>query len=123
METNPSQIFLYLERLRIKTAVSFTMTSRVTGSFPFMFLDGSICFLVMYHYKSNCILVSPIVGLDDKSVFTAYEKRFKELESKGFKPKFNVMDNQAMKHMKQFLTKNECSLQLVEPHNHRVNAA
>jgi hypothetical protein len=33
------------------------------------------------------------------------------------------MDNQATKHIKQFLTENECRLQLVEPHNHRVNAA
>jgi hypothetical protein len=42
---------------------------------------------------------------------------------KGFKSKLNVMDNQATKHIKKFLTKNECKLQLVEPHNHRVNAA
>ncbi len=95
----------------------------LTGSFPFMSLDGSICFFILYHYKSNCILASPIDGLDDKSIFAAYEKRFKELESKGFKPKLNVMDNQATKHIKQFLTKNECRLQLVEPHNHHVNAA
>jgi hypothetical protein len=33
------------------------------------------------------------------------------------------MDNQATKYIKQFLDKNECKLQLVEPHNHRVNAA
>jgi hypothetical protein len=33
------------------------------------------------------------------------------------------MDNQATKHIKKFLNKNECKLQLVEPHNHRVNAA
>jgi hypothetical protein len=33
------------------------------------------------------------------------------------------MDNQATKHIKNFLTNNECKLQLVEPHNHRVNAA
>jgi hypothetical protein len=45
------------------------------------------------------------------------------LESKGFKPKLNVMDNQATKHIKQFLTKKECKVQLVEPHNHWVNAA
>jgi hypothetical protein len=95
----------------------------LTGSFPFMLLGGSICFFVLYHYKLNCILASPIAGLDDKSIFAAYEKRFKELESKGFKPKLNIMDNQATKHIKQFLTKNECRLQLVEPHNHRVNAA
>jgi hypothetical protein len=35
----------------------------------------------------------------------------------------NVMDNQATKHIKKFLTKKECDLQVVEPHNHRVNAA
>jgi hypothetical protein len=45
------------------------------------------------------------------------------LEPKWFKPKLIVMDNQATKHIKQFLTKKECKLQLVELHNHRVNAA
>jgi hypothetical protein len=45
------------------------------------------------------------------------------LEAKGYKPKMNVMDNQATKYIKKFLTKKECDLQVVEPHNHRVNAA
>jgi hypothetical protein len=94
-----------------------------TGAFPFMSLDGCVCFFILYHYESNSILATPIAGLDDTSIFEAYKTRFKELEAKGFKPKLNVMDNQATKHIKQFLTKNECKLQLVEPHNHRVNAA
>jgi hypothetical protein len=42
---------------------------------------------------------------------------------KGFKPKLNVMDNQATKYIKKFLTTEECKLQLVEPHNHCVNTA
>ena len=33
------------------------------------------------------------------------------------------MDNEATKHNKKILNKNKCKLQLVEPHNHRVNAA
>jgi hypothetical protein len=33
------------------------------------------------------------------------------------------MDNQATKHNKTILTENKCKLQLVEPHNHRVNTA
>ena len=93
------------------------------GSFPFMSLDRSVCFFIFYHYESNSILATPIVGLDDKSIFKAYKTRFRELEVKGFKPKLNFMDNQLTKHIKQFLTKNECRLQLVEPHNHHVNAA
>ena len=95
----------------------------LTGSFPFMSLEGSVCFFVLYHYESNCILASPIKGMDDKTIFKTYKKYFEELTSKGFKPKLNIMDNQATKHIKQFLTENDCKLQLVEPHNHRVNAA
>jgi hypothetical protein len=45
------------------------------------------------------------------------------LADKGFKPKLNVMDNQATKHIKKILNENKCKLQLVEPHNHRVNVA
>jgi hypothetical protein len=33
------------------------------------------------------------------------------------------MDNQCTKQIKKFLTNNDCGLMLVEPHNHRVNAA
>jgi hypothetical protein len=95
----------------------------LTGSFPFMSLDGSVYFFVLYHYKSNCILPAPIAGLEDVSIFNSYKMQFEELAVKRFTPKLNVMDNQAKKHIKKFLTENECKLQLVEPHNHRVNAA
>jgi hypothetical protein len=33
------------------------------------------------------------------------------------------MDNQATKHIKKFLTEEECKLQLLKPHNYRVNTA
>jgi len=69
-----------------------------------------VCFFILFHYESNSILATPIAGLDDNSIFVAYKKRFRELEAKGFKPKLNVMDNQATKHIKQFLTENECRL-------------
>ena len=40
----------------------------LTGSFPFMSLDGSIYFFVLYHYESNCILADPIKALVDKTI-------------------------------------------------------
>jgi hypothetical protein len=43
--------------------------------------------------------------------------------SKGYKPKVNIMDNQATRAIKEYLITQNCALQLVEPHNHRVNAA
>ena len=78
--------------------------------------------LVLQLYLSE-ILATLITSLDDKSIFEAYKLRFDKLPAKGFKPKLNVMDSQATKYIKQFLTKKECKLQLVEPHNKRVNAA
>jgi hypothetical protein len=95
----------------------------LTGSFPFMSYNGSVCFFILYHYESNSILATPKTGLDDVSIYNAYKQQFELLMSKGFKPKLNIMGNQATKHIKTFLTKNDCKLQLVEPHNHQVNAA
>jgi hypothetical protein len=77
----------------------------------------------MHHYESNAILPTPISGLEDLCIFNAYKKSFDELTSKGFKPRLNVMDNQVTKFIKKNLTEEECTLQLVEPHNHCVNGA
>ncbi len=63
------------------------------------------------------------MGLDDVSIFNAYKITFGSLTAKGFKPKLNIMDNQAKKYIKKFLTAVNCALQLIKPHNHHVNAA
>ncbi len=90
----------------------------LTGSFPYMSLQGNVCFLIVHHYESNAILTLPISSLDDKTIFAANKTQFKFLESKGHKIKLNVMDNQCTKQIKKFLTINDCDLMLVEPHNH-----
>ena len=95
----------------------------LTGLFPYMSLEGNVCYLIVYHYESNAILGLPISGFDDNTVFAAYKTQFEFLESKGYKIKLNVMDNQCTKQIKKFLTDKDCELMLVEPHNHRVNAA
>jgi hypothetical protein len=97
--------------------------NNLMGNFLFMSYDGSVCCLVLYHYNSNAIMATPITGLDNVCIFNAYKPNFDELKSKGYKPILNVMDNQATKYIKNFLTKEECKLQLPEPHNHKVNAA
>ncbi len=93
-----------------------------TCKFPYMSLDGNVCFFVMYHYKTNAILATPIPGLDSASILDAYNKNFEYLESKSYKPKLNVMDNQAAKVIKAYLNPQNIELQLIEPHNHRANA-
>jgi hypothetical protein len=92
--------------------------NNLTGAFPFMVLDGCVCFFALYHYKLNAILVTPISGMDNVSIFEAYKKQFDVLTAKGFKPKINITDNQVTKHIKKFLTEQQCKMQLVKPHNH-----
>jgi hypothetical protein len=80
-------------------------------------------FLSCTTHETNVILITPIAGVDSERILEAYKSNFKYLVSKGFKPKVNVMDNQAAKTIKAHLTPQQVTLQLVEPHNHRVNAA
>jgi hypothetical protein len=100
-----------------------TIYNDLTGTFPFMSLQGNVCFLVVYPYKSNAILALPIAGFSDNVIFRAYKEIYEMIEAKGFVIRFNVMDNQASKVIKKFLNPRLCELMLVEPNNHRVNAA
>jgi hypothetical protein len=66
--------------------------------------QGQLCFLVMYHYEKNAIMALPIAGFGNGTIFTAYNKQYELLKSKGYCIKLNVMDNQASRIIKQFLT-------------------
>ncbi len=85
--------------------ISGVVYNDLTRSFPFMSIDGSVCFFVLYHYELNAILVKPIANVDDCSIYEVYKEVFETLEAKGYKPKMNVMDNQATKNIKKFHTK------------------
>ncbi len=80
---------------------------------PFMSYNGSVCFFILYHYESNSILATPITGLDNVSIFNAYKQQIELLTSKCFKPKLNIMNNQATEHIKHFLPKTVASCNLL----------
>ena len=48
----------------------------LTGLFPYMSLQGNVCFLIIYHYETNAILALPISGLDDNTIFATYKTHF-----------------------------------------------
>ncbi len=70
-----------------------TLYINLTGLFPFMSLEGNICFLVVYHYKTNAIMALPISGFSNKVIFAAYKQQYELLASKVHIIKLNVMDN------------------------------
>ena len=52
------------------------MYKDLTGLFPYMSLEGNVCYLIIYHYKFNAILGLPISGFDDNIVFAAFKTQF-----------------------------------------------
>ncbi len=66
--------------------ISGVVYNDISGNFPFMSIDGSVSFFIMYHYKTNAILVKPISNLDNPSIFEAYKELFETLETEEYKP-------------------------------------
>jgi hypothetical protein len=58
--------------------------NNLMGNFTFVSFDGSVCFLVMYHYEANTILATPIAGLDNLSIFNMYKLNFGTACTKRF---------------------------------------
>ena len=65
-------------------------------------------FFVAYDYDTNMIFAIPTKNLKDETIIAAFEQVFNELEGKGYKPKLNVTDNQAIKPITSFLQTKDC---------------
>ena len=57
------------------------------------------------------------------SIIEVFKDVYKILQQKGSNPSLRVLDNECLKAIKTFVADQQTAIQLVEPHNHRVNAA
>jgi hypothetical protein len=96
-----------------------------TGKFPIKPFHGNQIVFVAYAYRPNAILARPIKSRSDAEMIKAYTDVYEYLEWRGFKLQFNVSDNECSKTIKRYIKdpNQKADLQLVEPDNHRVNAA
>jgi hypothetical protein len=60
-----------------------TLYSNLTGTFPFMSLEGNVYFLIIYHSKSNAIFALPIANFAEETNLPAFQQQFELLESRG----------------------------------------
>eukprot|EP00804_Cyclotella_cryptica_P000229 CCRYP_016187-RB/>CCRYP_016187-RB protein AED:0.43 eAED:0.43 QI:0/0/0/1/0.5/0.33/3/0/375 len=74
-------------------------------------------------YGPNAILARAMSSRTNKAMVDAYEDIYQYLQSKGFKPQLNMSDNECSKTVQNFIIAQNAKIQLVEPHNHRANAA
>jgi hypothetical protein len=95
----------------------------LTGAFPITSQAGNKYMLLMYDYDSNAILVETMKSRSDVEALRAYDVLYTILTDRGLAPALNILDNEASTALKRQIRKTGASYQLVEPHNHRVNAA
>jgi hypothetical protein len=100
-----------------------TLYTDLTGKFPIRSSHGNKIMFVAYAYGPNAILAQPMKNQSDAEMIKAYKDVYEYIETRGFKPQFNVSDNKCSKTIKRYIKEQKADLQLVEPDNHCVNAA
>ena len=78
---------------------------------------------IEYVYTIDAILIKPMKGMTDDNMVDVFREICAELEEQNCKPKLHVLDNQCSKAVRKYIQSENVSIQLVEPYNHRVNAA
>ena len=65
----------------------------------------------------------PVTYTKNETIIDTLRTNTAYLKERGFKPRFNIIDNVASKVVQHYLEKEEeIKIQLVEPYNHRINA-
>ena len=77
---------------------------------------------IAYIYNENAILIQPRQSHKDSLMVEYFEDIYSYLETCGCKPKLNVWDNESSRAIKNQIKREGAKIQLVNPHNHRVNA-
>jgi hypothetical protein len=95
----------------------------LTGNFPIRSSKGNSYVMLCYTYDCNYIKVIPIKSRSTSEWIKAYVSIHEELTGKGFKPKLQTLDNEALTALKHFFTSQNIDYQLAPPHCHRRNTA
>ena len=95
----------------------------LTSNFLLRSINGTTTCFVLYDWTTSVILVEPIENTKDKTLIRIFNEKLAYLTKRGFKPKFNILENVAIKALQDYFEKEDIKIQLVEPHNHRVNAS
>ena len=100
-----------------------TIYSDLTVRFPVESYTRMNYILVVHIYHLNAPMMRAIKSRKDEDMVEAFQSIYRELKTLGHKPALHVLDNECSRAVKTFITDSGTGIQLVEPHNHRVNAA
>ena len=100
-----------------------TVYSNLTGKFPVQSFEGYLYLFVCYVYSKNAIIMQPMKDWTDDCMVKTFQDVYKILNQQNCAPKLHVLDNKCSKAVQAFIQNKQTNIQLVEPHNHWVNAA
>ncbi len=107
----------------LANATAGTMYTDITGAFPVQSFKNMQYIFVAYIYDLNAIIVCPMPNRTNASFIAAFTEVFHILQARQYQPVLNVTDNKCSKAVEKHIKKNKMKIQLISPHNHRVNAA
>jgi hypothetical protein len=103
--------------------ITGTMYTDLTGAFPVRSFKSMQYIFVAYVYDLNAIIIRAMPSHTDASMVTAFTEVITTLKTGGYCPALNVMDNECSAAVEKYIRSEQINIQLVPPHNHRVNAA
>ncbi len=100
-----------------------TMYTDLTGSFPVRSFKNMQYIFVAYVYDLNAIIVRAMPTCTNSAMITAFKEVITVLQTRGYRPALNVMDNKCSTAVEQYICLEKINIQLVLLHNHQANAA
>ena len=100
-----------------------TIYSDLVGRFPVKLYSGMNYIFIAYIYTINAIIIRPMKSRSNEHMVKTFQDIYTYLQTKKLSPKLHVLDNECSKVVKTYINSQQVKIQLVEPHNHRVNAA
>ena len=100
-----------------------TIYSDATGKFPVPSYHGNRYVMIVYVYDANAILVRPMKNREKETMVETFQQIYDFLIKRNMTPKLHVMDNECSKLLSDYIQNNNTTIQFVEAHNHKINAA
>jgi hypothetical protein len=100
-----------------------TMYTNGTGAFPVQSFRNMQYVFVVCIYNLNAILVHAMPSKNNGAMIAVFTDIFANLNTSGYAPMLNLMDNECSKAIKAHIQNNHMDIHLVPPHNHWINAA
>jgi hypothetical protein len=96
-------------------AITGTMYTDITGTFPVRSLKSMQYVFVAYIYNLNAIIVRAMPSCTDASMVQSFTKVISILKSGGYHPALNVMDNKCSTAVKTYICFKAVNIQLAPP--------